>query len=183
MPAPAPAKPETAETAATLPAPVEEHSPTKPAGSVPENDGSAVRDTVASEPVSEASAIMPAPVETRQPATAGPQVAAPRTVPVTPAPSTDEGTGWLTSRSPGRYTLQLVGSRDRTAVQKFVRKHGIQQPYAIFARDLKGKPWFSLVAGDYPDRDAAVAARAQLPGGLKQSGVWPRTFESIIKSM
>jgi DamX protein len=88
----------------------------------------------------------------------------------------------LKSRAPGHFTLQLVGARDRTAVEKFVRDHVIEEPYAIFARDLKGKPWYSLVAGDYPDRDAAIAARGQLPKGLERSGVWPRTFGSIQKA-
>jgi DamX protein len=88
---------------------------------------------------------------------------------------------WLASRKPSHYTLQLVGARDRGAIEKFIRRHGIRPPYAVFERNLKGAPWYSLVAGDYPDRAAAVAARAALPQGLEPSGVWPRTFESIYK--
>ena len=88
---------------------------------------------------------------------------------------------WLTSREPGHFTLQLVGSRDRAAVRKFAREHGIAEPHAIFERDLKGRPWYSLVAGDYPDRAAAIAARERLPKGLARSGIWPRTFGSIHK--
>jgi DamX protein len=61
----------------------------------------------------------------------------------------------------------------------FAKNHGISPPFAIFERDLKGAPWFSLVAGDYPDRAAAVAARARLPAALSGAGVWPRTFASI----
>ncbi len=93
----------------------------------------------------------------------------------------DTGLGWLRSRSPGRYTLQLVGSRDRSSIDRFIRKHGITRPYAVFARDLGGQPWHSLVAGDYPDRDSALAARRNLPKAL--SGVWPRTFGSIQQQL
>ena len=92
------------------------------------------------------------------------------------------GDPWLVSREPARYTLQMVGGRERNSLERFIRRNGIKPPYAIFERDLKGSPWYSLVAGDYADRDAAVAARAQLPRRLQNSGVWPRTFESIFKS-
>ncbi len=126
----------------------------------------------------------PAPVESRPPPAARPPVVVARTSAAAPSPSVAKGgIRWLQSRAPGHYTLQLVGSRDRAAVQKFVRKHGIKQPYAIFERDLKGEPWYSLVAGDYPDRDAAIAGRTRLPRTLGRSGIWPRTFDSIIKSM
>ena len=91
--------------------------------------------------------------------------------------------GWLRSRRPAHYTLQLVGARDRASVEKFIRRFGIGQPYAIFERQLDGRPWYSLVAGDYPDRAAAVSARERLAPGLARSGVWPRTFESIQGSL
>jgi septal ring-binding cell division protein DamX len=93
------------------------------------------------------------------------------------------GSDWLKTRKPAHYTLQLVGARDRRAVEKFVRDYAIAKPFAIFERDLKGKPWYSLVAGDYPNRDAAIAARGLLPKRLERSGVWPRTFDSIQKSL
>jgi len=99
-----------------------------------------------------------------------------------PAVSPQGGVDWLNSREPGRYTLQLVGARDPAAVRKFIGDNRLGQPYAIFERPLDGRPWYSLVAGDYPDRKAAVAARDRLPGGLAGSGAWPRTFESIQKS-
>jgi len=136
-----------------------------------------------------------APVEERvsaAPAKLAPPAAATRAVPpkpiVPPAEAVPGGTvgggsDWLNSRSKGRYTLQLVGSRNRASVEKFVRDHKIAQPYAIFERKLDGRPWYSLVAGDYPDRDSAAAARERLPESLARSGVWPRTFESIMESL
>ena len=87
--------------------------------------------------------------------------------------------GWLEGRSPERYTLQLVAARDRDAVQRFVARHGIKAPYAIFERRLDGRPWYALVAGDYPDRAAALRARDALPAGIRAADVWPRSFGSI----
>lgn len=119
-------------------------------------------------------------------------VVAPRPTVVAPRPTADAppakvvasgGQAWLKSRPPTHYTLQLVGAHDRASVEKFIADHNVAQPYAIFQRQLNGRPWYSLVAGDYPDRDAAVAARAKLPKGLVRGGVWPRTFESIAANL
>lgn len=93
------------------------------------------------------------------------------------------GSAWLRAQPDGAYTLQLVGARDRQSIFRFVRGHGIKQPYAIFERELNGKPWYSLVAGSFPDRQAAVAARARLPQSIAKTGVWPRTFASIREQM
>ena len=90
---------------------------------------------------------------------------------------------WLREQKPPHYTLQLMGARDRDRIVRFMRRHGLTGPSAIFERELKGLPWYSLVYGSYPSRDAAVAARDRLPGRLKGSDAWPRTFGSIIKSL
>ena len=60
-----------------------------------------------------------------------------------------------------------------------IQEHGIIQPQIITHGEKPDQ--YSLIAGDYPDRAAAIAARERLPDGLKRSGVWPRTFGSINK--
>jgi len=131
-------------------------------------------------PVEERTVPRPARAATPPPTTkASPPAAVAGAVPAT----TEGGLGWLKSRPAGHYTLQLVGARDRAGVERFVRDHKIHQPYAIFERQLDGHPWYSLVAGEYPDRAAALAARERLPPAMERSGVWPRSFESIFKSL
>jgi septal ring-binding cell division protein DamX len=132
--------------------------------------------------------VAPAPVEERPVAAESPRPLV-RTETLTPAPrpvprkqfDSTGGEAWLTSRSPDHYTLQLVGARERVSIEKFIRDHRITPPYAVFARELDGRPWYSLVVGDYPDRDAAIAARGRLPAALRAGDVWPRTFGSIEK--
>ena len=133
-------------------------------------------------PVEERTGAAPAKPPTVPSATAAAEGAPGPSSPAGRAVSSQGGTDWLDSREPGRYTLQLVGARDAAAVREFIRDHRLGQPYAIFERQLGGRPWYSLVAGDYPDRKAAVAARDRLPGGLGASGAWPRTFGSVQKS-
>ena len=97
--------------------------------------------------------------------------------------SPQKGRAWLLAQPPGHWTLQLVGSRERASIDAFLRRHHIAPPYAVFERELDGRPWYSLVAGSYPSRDAAVAARSRLPAAIARGGVWPRTFASIRKQM
>ncbi len=104
--------------------------------------------------------------------------------PVTaPASGVAKGVEWLKSRPATHYTLQLLGARDKAAIQKYIQLHAVEAPYAIFERPLNGKPWFSLVAGDYPSRSAALAARSRLPADMRTSDIWPRTFASIKKTL
>lgn len=94
-----------------------------------------------------------------------------------------DDTTWLKAQQPEKYTLQLVGARDRASIDKFVERNRVAGPYAVYVRDLNGKPWYSLVAGVYASRDAAVEARSRLPAPLNGSGVWPRTFASIHEQL
>jgi DamX protein len=100
-----------------------------------------------------------------------------------PGASPAATTAWIRSRDPQRYTLQLVGSRELASIERFVVRHGLQPPYAVFERTLTGAAWYSLVAGDYADRATAVAAQARLPASLRDSDTWPRSFGSIQASM
>jgi septal ring-binding cell division protein DamX len=91
------------------------------------------------------------------------------------------GHEWLNAQPGQNFTLQLVGSRDRSSIDQFIHRYGIAKPYAVFVRDLGGSPWYSLVSGSYPSRGSAIAARAKLPKGV--AGVWPRTFASIREQL
>lgn len=106
-------------------------------------------------------------------------VKTPAKLPAKAKKSPDADVVWLAAQTPGNYTLQLVGARDKASIRKFIEIHKIAKPYAVFVRDLNGKPWYSLVAGVYLNRDAAVAARSRFKSPLSGSGVWPRTFASI----
>jgi hypothetical protein len=159
------ADPATAVVTAPVPAPVEDR--TSPAAPAPAPANAATKPTP---PPS-----VPAVVVDRTRPAARP---APAPAPAAPSPP-QTGEAWLRTRPADHYTLQLVGARDRAAIDRFVARHGIEPPYAVFRSTLQGAPWYSLVAGDYRDRDAAIAARDRLPAGLRGTGVWPRTFASV----
>ena len=79
--------------------------------------------------------------------------------------------------------IVMAGIDDSHTIEDFIRRHHLDGNYAVFARDLEGKPWYSLVYGDYPDRDAALRARADLPAGLRAIKAWPRSFASVQEKL
>lgn len=127
-----------------------------------------------------------APIEPAAPAVVAAKPAKAAAVPAAQVETAKTASGlmdeaWLRSRRGKAYTLQLVGARDRAAIDSFIRMHRLGGRYAVFARDLSGAPWYSLVYGDYPDRDAALRARDRLPKALRKA--WPRTFESVWQQL
>ncbi len=64
------------------------------------------------------------------------------------------------------YTLQLMASKDRHAVDDFVVAHHLQGNATIHTVHVNGSRWFRLSYGDYPNIAAARAAKGALPRDL-----------------
>ncbi|MFM1892075.1 MAG: hypothetical protein RLZ44_1152, partial [Pseudomonadota bacterium] len=94
------------------------------------------------------------------------------------AGSTLPGASWLRAQPAKHYTLQLVGARDPAALRRFVNTHGLQGDYAVVVRDLKGKPWYSLVYGSFADREQALRHKTSLDQGMAKDA-WPRRFADL----
>ena len=90
---------------------------------------------------------------------------------------------WLRRQQPSAYTLQLLGVQQEAAVHSFLQRHRLPGETAYFRTQREGRPWFSVVYGIYPDRAAAVAARAGLPAAVRDGGVWPRSLASIQEAI
>jgi DamX protein len=90
---------------------------------------------------------------------------------------------WLLQQSPGSYTLQLIGVQEEAGVSRFLGRHQLPGQTAYFRTSREGKPWFPVLYGIYPNRNAAVAARDRLPESLKKAGAWPRSLESVQKEI
>lgn len=86
---------------------------------------------------------------------------------------------WILKQNADNYTLQLVGASNKRAIQRFSEKHNVQLKTAVFRRQLNGKPWYSLIAGVFPNRAQAIVAKRKLPKSLGKTDVWPRSFASI----
>ncbi len=107
-----------------------------------------------------------APAEKQQPKTAA-----------SPAKLWD--TVWI-RRQPGHHvTLQLLSSRQRSGIERFVKQHGLQGLAVAFESRQDGHSLYSLILGSYPDRKQASQAITQLPASLKKIKPWTRDFRTI----
>ena len=67
----------------------------------------------------------------------------------------------------------------------FIEKHQLlkQKEIAYYESTFRGKPWFQLLYGLYPDRQAARLAANKLPENLRQAGPWIRSLAVVQKEI
>lgn len=134
------------------------------------------------EPVKPVEPVKPAkqaqPPEQLTPATAGVPAPSPATRQAGLGSVADHDQAWLRAQPADHFTLQLVGSRERSAIDRFIKQYKLPKPYGVFVWERDGKPWYSLVWGSFPDRQRALAASKQLPPAVRKD-VWLRDFASI----
>lgn len=84
---------------------------------------------------------------------------------------------------PGEFTIQLASHTVRETAVAAVRRLGLGRSARVVAVTSKGKPWFVILYGAYPDRDAASRAVKDLPKKLRSDGVWIRRVADIAPTL
>jgi DamX protein len=179
-------------------APAETPAPAMPAEPEPEAAIEALPQTPAAlpEPIRGS---LPAPQPAEEPAadTASqadpepPAQAAPEPAPAPQAPLATprtEATGlhdaaWLAQQSASHYTIQILGLSELQALRNYARDQSLEGDVAWFRTQRNNQDWFVLVAGNYPDAEAARAAIARLPAEVRRNQPWVRSFGSIQQAM
>ncbi len=106
------------------------------------------------------------------------------TAPVKPAPVHRPRTAaWLRGLDPDSYVIQVFGSHDRGAALRFIRRYKRQDHFAWFETRHRGRPWYVVVYGHYPDRRRARAALARLPASLRKERPWLRRVGEIQQAL
>lgn len=136
----------------------------------------------AAEPVtapSEASATPPPPPPVAETPPKSPSATAePAKTPVAPAPRPPSPLpDWVNSAPGEHYTLQLVGLSKKSSANDYVKTHKLTGKVAIITSERNGAPWYSVIYGDYRDKNSAKTAT--LPASLKNVDPWPRSFQSV----
>ena len=98
--------------------------------------------------------------------------------PVRKAATKPQRAKWLLAQNPDAYTLQIVGSTQEGDIRRALKKFSLNDPAAMFSASRKGKPWYGLVTGVYPDFTSAIQARAALPEELMR-GAWVRRLRAV----
>lgn len=118
-----------------------------------------------------------APESSEQPAPA----ATAKQSPTQPAaPEVPHREDWLLQQPPGRYSLQLLGSRQQASIQTYIKQNNLDPERCAYYRGkFQGGDWYVLMYGAYPDRESALAARAALPASVQKEKPWPRSLASV----
>ncbi len=90
---------------------------------------------------------------------------------------------WILKQNPEHYTLQMVAGNDINTLRSFIRQYPLDEPLAIYSTTRKSKAWFGLIQHSYPNKQAALDARRQLPAVLRQQNPWLRQFSALQKDL
>ncbi len=93
--------------------------------------------------------------------------------------NTDPFNQWIMRQPPDHYTMQILSGRNRDALTETANQYLNETPHAIYARQLDGKPWYSLIVGSYASAAAAKQAMKTLSKALKIQSAWPKKFAGI----
>lgn len=88
----------------------------------------------------------------------------------------------LMQKSGGRYTLQLMASRNRAALEQLAARHRLT-PTWVYPRSINGQPWFVLVFGDFVSPELARRGIGSLPSELQAAKPWPKPFAQVQKEV
>jgi DamX protein len=78
------------------------------------------------------------------------------------------------------WTIQLVAGRlERTALNMLERGQGDGGALRYTLGERQGEPWFMVLYGRYPSREAAQAAARQLSSRFGVSDPWVRSLASF----
>ena len=86
---------------------------------------------------------------------------------------------WLWSQDPETFTLQIMAGGSMKPLQRYVDTSVKLGVTAILKSKRDGKPWYILLHGLYPSREAARSAIGKLPKSLTGSKPWIRGFSSV----
>ena len=77
------------------------------------------------------------------------------------------------------YVLQLMGAEAKITLDKFANGAGRGVKFYYYRTQLRGRPWFIVVAGPYSDKNAAQAALSKLPEPVRKQQPWARSIANV----
>lgn len=86
---------------------------------------------------------------------------------------------WLNEQPQEAYTIQLLGSRSESTAVKYVDKADASIELFYLASTYKGKPWFVVIAGVFPGKEAARAGLSKLPASMQKQQPWIRSIKGL----
>lgn len=105
-----------------------------------------------------------------------PQSGVPVAKPVTA--STPVTINALKAASGNYYTLQLSGASNDKSLKNWAQKEQLKN-YVVYKTSRNGQPWYVLVSGIYPSRNAAKLAITTLPARIQAKDPWVKPLHLV----
>lgn len=86
---------------------------------------------------------------------------------------------WLNAQPATNYTVQLYSTKQHDSAAAFVKQHASAYTTRIIPIQIKGKDWFTVVAGSYTRKEDANAAIKKLPSALSRLKPWARPVSNL----
>ncbi|WP_426414937.1 SPOR domain-containing protein [Aestuariirhabdus sp. LZHN29] len=98
---------------------------------------------------------------------------------VSPPPVDLPSQRWLVSQSSTAYSLQMLGSHQREAVETFIARMGSGSNWHLIETRHRGKAWFIALYGSYTDRETALSAIKSMSSVLQAQKPWARAIAPL----
>lgn len=86
---------------------------------------------------------------------------------------------WVLSQNYRHYTLQIVAGENLKTIEEFIGEHKLYNNIAFYRSVRKSKPWYGLIYGVYPHKQAATSAISRMSKKLQRLKPWVRSIGSI----
>ncbi len=86
--------------------------------------------------------------------------------------------GWVKSQNPSHYLVQLLGSYNETTARRFLKQYS-DAGFFYIQSTYKGKAWFVVLDGPYPDKAKANRAVASMPEKIRKMTPWIRSVKGV----
>lgn len=90
-----------------------------------------------------------------------------------------KGHSWIAAQDPQQFTVQLIGFGNETAAVRYIHNNHLESQAAYYSTMRSGRPWFAVIYGRFPSRDAAHQALERLPSAQRNASPWVRRFRDI----
>ncbi len=90
---------------------------------------------------------------------------------------------WLLKQPFEKFSLQIISGGEEKSVIQYIKSQKTPGQFAYYRSTRKGKPWFPVLYGVYPSKEAAKKAAKKLPPALLKFKPWARSLESIQKEI
>jgi DamX protein len=92
---------------------------------------------------------------------------------------------WLLAQDPESYTIQIMGVHNEQSLLDFIKRNQTlaQGEFAYYESLFQGEPWFQLLYGLYPTKQAAQLGADELPEDIRRGGPWIRRLATIQQTI